>query len=152
MRCTLSQVYFGKQLYTFRTNLLYIIRSLNTVYTAIGICHASYVDCLLVRSGWNLECCILTSPAECQTTASCPRIPCCSCILFFFVLCFMIGQCHLTEQMLVLKVYQSELFLRDCENLMMKGNYQANSNCRVLLYLPPPFALLPLLWHRLLTL
>ena len=25
-----------------------------TVYTAIGICHASYVDCLLVRSGPDL--------------------------------------------------------------------------------------------------
>jgi len=24
--------------------------SLNTVYTAIGICHASYVDCLLATS------------------------------------------------------------------------------------------------------
>ena len=28
-----------------------IIRGLNTVYTAIGICHASYVNCLLARSG-----------------------------------------------------------------------------------------------------
>jgi hypothetical protein len=28
-----------------------IIRSLETVSTAIGICHASYVDCLLARSG-----------------------------------------------------------------------------------------------------
>ena len=37
----------------FWTDLLSIIRSLNTVYTAIGICHASYVDCLLARSGWN---------------------------------------------------------------------------------------------------
>ena len=35
----------------FRTDLLSIIRSLNTVYTSIGICHASYVDCLLARSG-----------------------------------------------------------------------------------------------------
>ena len=26
---------------------------LNTVYTAIGTCHASYVGCLLVRSGWR---------------------------------------------------------------------------------------------------
>jgi len=42
---------FGKELYMFRTDLLSIIRSLNTVYTAIGICHASYVDCLLARSG-----------------------------------------------------------------------------------------------------
>jgi hypothetical protein len=37
--------------YMFRTDLLSIIRSLNTVFTAIGICHASYVDCLLARSG-----------------------------------------------------------------------------------------------------
>ena len=29
-----------------------IIRSLNTVYTAIGICNASSVDCLLGRSGY----------------------------------------------------------------------------------------------------
>jgi len=37
----------------FQTGLLSIIRSLSTVYTATGICHASYVDCLLARSGWN---------------------------------------------------------------------------------------------------
>jgi len=30
-----------------RTDLLSIIKSLNTVYTAMGICHASYVDSLL---------------------------------------------------------------------------------------------------------
>ena len=30
----------------FRTDLLPIIRSLNAVYTAIGICHTGYVDCL----------------------------------------------------------------------------------------------------------
>jgi len=34
----------------FRTDLLSIIRSLNTVYTATCICHASYVDCLLAWS------------------------------------------------------------------------------------------------------
>jgi len=34
--------------------LMSIIRSLDTVFTAIGICHTSYVDCLLVMSGWNL--------------------------------------------------------------------------------------------------
>ena len=28
----------------FQTDLLSIIRSLNTVFTAIGVCHASYVD------------------------------------------------------------------------------------------------------------
>jgi len=33
----------------FRKDLLTIIRSLNTVFTAIGICHTSYVDCLLAR-------------------------------------------------------------------------------------------------------
>jgi len=46
----------------FWTDLLSIIRSLNTVYTAIGICHASYVDCLLARSEWN----ILTLLADSQ--------------------------------------------------------------------------------------
>jgi len=30
----------------FWTDLLFIIRSLNTVFTAIGICHTSYVDCM----------------------------------------------------------------------------------------------------------
>jgi len=41
---------FGAELYMFRTDLLYIIRSLNAVFTAIGVCHTSYVDCLLARS------------------------------------------------------------------------------------------------------
>jgi hypothetical protein len=31
----------------FRTDLLSIIRSLNTVFTALGICHTVYVGCLL---------------------------------------------------------------------------------------------------------
>jgi hypothetical protein len=39
----------------FRTDLLSIIRSLNTVFTAIGICHTSYIDCLLARSGWSIN-------------------------------------------------------------------------------------------------
>jgi len=34
---------FGKELYMFRTDLLFIIRSLNTVFTATGIYHTSYV-------------------------------------------------------------------------------------------------------------
>jgi hypothetical protein len=38
-----------------QTNLLSIIRSLNTVYTEIRICHASYVACLLARSGLSVE-------------------------------------------------------------------------------------------------
>jgi len=44
---------FGKELYMFQTDLLSIIRSLNTVFTAIGICHTSYIACLLARSGWT---------------------------------------------------------------------------------------------------
>jgi len=36
----------------FWTDLLSITRSLNTVHVATGICHASYVDSLLVRSSW----------------------------------------------------------------------------------------------------
>ena len=39
--------------YMFRRDLLSIISSLNTVFTAIGICHTGYVDGLLARSGWN---------------------------------------------------------------------------------------------------
>jgi len=39
----------------FRTDLLCIIRSLNTVFTEIGICHTSYVDCLLAKSGWTVN-------------------------------------------------------------------------------------------------
>jgi len=46
----MSQIYFDKELYMFRTDLLSIIMSLITVYTAVGICLASYVDCLLARS------------------------------------------------------------------------------------------------------
>jgi len=38
----------------FRTDLLSIIRSLNTVFTANGICHTGYVDRLLARSGPDL--------------------------------------------------------------------------------------------------
>ena len=38
----------------FRTDLLSIIMSLNTVFTAIGIFHTNYVAYMLARSGWNL--------------------------------------------------------------------------------------------------
>jgi hypothetical protein len=47
----ISQLYFGKELYMFQTDLLSTIRSLNTVFTATGICHTSYFDCLLARLG-----------------------------------------------------------------------------------------------------
>jgi len=56
-----SNLFFDKELCVFWRDLLSIIRSLNIVYTAIAICHASYVDCLLARSGW-----ILTSLAYSQ--------------------------------------------------------------------------------------
>jgi len=54
MRCTVSQIYFDKVLFMFGTDLQSIIRRFNTVYTTIAIFHASYVDCLLARSGWIL--------------------------------------------------------------------------------------------------
>jgi len=46
----------------FQTDLLSIIRSLNMVFTTIGICHTSYVDCLLeladnIISMTNTICC-----------------------------------------------------------------------------------------------
>jgi hypothetical protein len=41
---------FDRQLYMFRTDLLSIIRSLDTVFTAIGVCHTIYIDCLLAVS------------------------------------------------------------------------------------------------------
>ena len=56
----MSQVCFDKELYVFRSDLLSIIRSLNTVYTAIGSGRASYVDCLIGRS----RCSDLTSLAD----------------------------------------------------------------------------------------
>ena len=53
----------------FRTDLLSIIRSFNVVLTAIGICHASYVDCLLARSGWN--CCEYSKNARDDGQSDC---------------------------------------------------------------------------------
>jgi hypothetical protein len=55
--------YFDKELYMFLTDLLSIISSLNAVYRAKCICHASYVDCLLARSVWTM---ILTTLADSQ--------------------------------------------------------------------------------------
>jgi len=40
----MSQLYFGKKLNMFRTDLLSIIRSVNTVFTAYGMCYTSYFD------------------------------------------------------------------------------------------------------------
>jgi len=52
---------FGKERYIFRKDLLSIIKSLNTPFTATDISHTTYVDCFLVRSGS-----ILTSLADSQ--------------------------------------------------------------------------------------
>jgi hypothetical protein len=46
-------ILFGKELYMFQTDLLPIIRSLNTVFTAIGIFPTSHVDCLPAHSQHN---------------------------------------------------------------------------------------------------
>jgi len=55
---------FGKELFMFRTDLLSIVRSLNTVFTATGICYTDYVGCLLARS-------ILNSLADRMTNTNC---------------------------------------------------------------------------------
>ena len=44
---------FGRELYMFRTDLMSNNRSLNTAFTAIGICHTSCVHCLLADSQHN---------------------------------------------------------------------------------------------------
>jgi len=46
---------FGKQLNMFQTELLSIISNVNIVFTALGICHVSYVEFLLVRLGLNIN-------------------------------------------------------------------------------------------------
>jgi len=43
-RDALFLIFIGKELYMFQTDLLSIIRSLNTVFTAIGIFHTSYIS------------------------------------------------------------------------------------------------------------
>jgi hypothetical protein len=50
---------FDKELYMFRTDLPSIM-SLNTVYTAVGVCHASYVAYLEVRSCNRLTSCFMS--------------------------------------------------------------------------------------------
>ena len=53
----------------FRTDLLAIIRSLNTVFTAIGICHTSYVAVILIDRRWHSSIIDVRSfrGAECDT-------------------------------------------------------------------------------------
>jgi len=67
-----SNLFFYKELYMFRTDLLTIIRSLNTVYTGIGICHASYVDCLLARSERTVDITSMTNTYCCVYSVETP--------------------------------------------------------------------------------
>jgi len=63
--------------YMFRTDLLSTISSLNTVYTAIGICHTSYVDCLLadgnITSMTNTYCCEYSIKTHNDAPSICPK-------------------------------------------------------------------------------
>jgi hypothetical protein len=66
MRCTISQLYFGKELYMFQTDSMSIIRSLNTVFTAIGICHTV----MLTASEVEMTS-LADSKHNCMTNTSC---------------------------------------------------------------------------------
>ena len=58
----------------FRTDLLSIIRGLNTVYTAIGICYASSVECLLARTSMkNAYCCVYSVDTPDDGQQICPK-------------------------------------------------------------------------------
>jgi len=50
MRCTISHLYFGKELYMFQTDLMSVIRSLNTVFTATGIAVNTVLRLLMMDS------------------------------------------------------------------------------------------------------
>ena len=56
----------------FRADLLTIIRNLSTVYTAIGICHASSVGCLLEDSQQNY-CCVYSVGTPDDGQQICPK-------------------------------------------------------------------------------
>jgi len=63
-----------KHSYVFRTDLLSIIRCLNTVFTATGVFHnLSYLLCcrLLARSGWNSILTLLTDNITIMTNTNC---------------------------------------------------------------------------------
>jgi hypothetical protein len=57
----------------FRTDLLSIIRSLNTVFTPIGICHTSYGVCLLARSRADRQTSFCIIPSMAKNFNSLPR-------------------------------------------------------------------------------
>ena len=63
---------FGKELYMFRKDFLSIIRSLNTVFTAIGICHTGYDDCLLLTSLADGNISIMANTSCCEYSIKAP--------------------------------------------------------------------------------
>ena len=56
-RSAVPQVYFDKELCMFRKDLLFIIRSLNTVYTTIGTCHVVMLT-VNITSMTSTYCCV----------------------------------------------------------------------------------------------
>ena len=74
----------------FQTDLLSIIRSLNTVFAAIGICHTSYVDCLLVRSGWTINVVKIIIAVD-NRMATVAVVIIIIIIIYFFFINFLIG-------------------------------------------------------------
>jgi hypothetical protein len=68
-----------KVLYMFRTDLSSIIRSLKTVYTAVGTCHASSVDCLLAVNRTSMYVCVSECMCLCICLCMCAYV--CVCVL-----------------------------------------------------------------------
>jgi len=69
---------FGKELYMFQTDLLSIIRSLSTVFTAIVICQTSDVNYLLgqivnITSPTNTNCCEYSIKTPDDGQQICPK-------------------------------------------------------------------------------
>ena len=64
----ISQIYFGIELYMFRTGLLSIISSLSTVYAAIGICHTVSITCMT-----NNFCCVYSAQTADDGQQTCPK-------------------------------------------------------------------------------
>jgi len=60
-RCTnFSNLFWNRNLHVSDRFTVYHQES-STVYTAIGICHTGYADCMLARSGWNILISLLES-------------------------------------------------------------------------------------------
>ena len=65
----INEMHYFSNLFWYRT--LHVLdrftvhhQESSTVYTAIGICHTDYADCLLARSGWiltNTCCCVYST-------------------------------------------------------------------------------------------